>query len=248
MSEAPIDRTVHYYRNTAVVTEYDRRFSGPGGSVLHQLQSRAIAGYLSEAPRITGLALDAGCGTGRFQQLLRDHYSTVVGVDASRRMLLEANRRAESGALIASSLDRLPFAANSFDVALCVWVLNHNPTYLTSIQELCRVANRVIVAVPNSRSAYAFVPLLRSLGIDRLRGSAAGSVKGADGPSRVNVSLPRLRRELDAVGLRITRAETYMFFPVVPDVLAGLIRWLETKLEGTRVPGGSFLLVSIEHR
>jgi ubiquinone/menaquinone biosynthesis C-methylase UbiE len=66
------------------------------------------------APRV----LDIGCGTGSLLRALAPRIGKSVGVDISRGMIDEANRRGISGQLSFETIDgpRLPFADNSFDV------------------------------------------------------------------------------------------------------------------------------------
>lgn len=92
--------------------------------------------------------LDAGCGPGILTQSLKDKYDWT-GVDISP-VVNEFH-----GKGIMSSLDSLPFENDSFDVTLCVDVLEHltDEVFRKSIKELSRVTKKaLIIIVPNEPS------------------------------------------------------------------------------------------------
>ena len=69
-------------------------------------------------------ALDLGCGDGRLTAELRAR--EVVGVDPSRVALERARRRAPAAELLHVEVDApLPLSDASFDLVLCVHVLDH---------------------------------------------------------------------------------------------------------------------------
>lgn len=79
----------------------------------------------SRQPRI----LDAGCGTGvHLQALKQAGFDLLTGVDASRTGLDKTREKLGSAAqLVCADIRSLPFAANSFDVVLFSFVLQHLP-------------------------------------------------------------------------------------------------------------------------
>lgn len=76
------------------------------------------------------LVLDAGCGAGRFAEVVADHGGTVVGVDLS--LAVEAASRNLAGRenvhLLQADLHELPFAEGTFDVIYSLGVLHHTPS------------------------------------------------------------------------------------------------------------------------
>ncbi|WP_158057436.1 class I SAM-dependent methyltransferase [Halorussus halophilus] len=93
-----------------------------------------------------GVALDLGCGNGRHAELLAQNAARVVGVDASRGLLEEADSRATERAfdvdLLQADAARLPLQAESIGVAVYVATLHHLPTRearVGSLDELARV-------------------------------------------------------------------------------------------------------------
>jgi methionine biosynthesis protein MetW len=96
--------------------------------------------------------LDVGCGDGGTSGVwLNERTASYLGVDVSEAAVemargrgLEARRIADAG--------KLPFAADSFDVAVCIEVLEHllEPQLAVSeIRRVLRPGGRLILTVPN---------------------------------------------------------------------------------------------------
>ncbi|PYQ83513.1 MAG: hypothetical protein DMG02_33605, partial [Acidobacteria bacterium] len=116
-----------------------------------QLDSR-IGGTLSRArlerclgmplEQLAGLrVLEAGCGAGRFTELLVQAGALVHAIDLSSAV--DANRRnigdASNYVVAQADLRELPFPARTFDVVLCLGVLQHTPSPEASIAALWRM-------------------------------------------------------------------------------------------------------------
>ena len=92
----------------ALSAEYDRRW--------RRYVDRTIAGTLRRVSLLPGEAiLDVGCGTGALLDRLPE--AKRRGVDLSLAMLARARSRS-CGCLAAGDAERLPFAGESFDVAV----------------------------------------------------------------------------------------------------------------------------------
>ncbi len=85
-----------------------------------------------------GVAVDAGCGTGRHSAHLAALGHAVVGVDASPEMLVRARERVPAGDFRAGDLRALPVADATADVVVCALALSHLPG-LDAVAELARV-------------------------------------------------------------------------------------------------------------
>ena len=87
--------------------------------------------------------LDAGCGVGKYAELLLEAGAIVVAIDANARMLALARRRLGSKPveLIQANLERkLDFLADSsFDVVLCALVLDYVFDWHQAFSEFSRV-------------------------------------------------------------------------------------------------------------
>jgi ubiquinone/menaquinone biosynthesis C-methylase UbiE len=90
--------------------------------------------------------LDAGCGTGRWIQYLTAQHARACGIDLCEPMLQQAIRKHNvSSRCAAGDLNRLPFASNTFDLALCSLTLSYTPDIRCAVAELSRVARTVII-------------------------------------------------------------------------------------------------------
>jgi SAM-dependent methyltransferase len=115
------------------------------------------------APRVGGVALDAGCGTGRALPALRDAVGpsgAVIGVDVTAAMLAEAGRlgRRAAGALVRGDTGRLPLPDGAADAVFAAGLLPHCPDLAAALLELARVTRvggRVAIFHPIGRAALA---------------------------------------------------------------------------------------------
>ena len=93
-----------------------------------------------------GRGLDIGCGNGRHMAVLREKADSVVGVDLSHNLLVEASDRSERdgwcGDLVQADAAALPIASSAVDIAVYVATLHHLPGRAErrqSLDELARV-------------------------------------------------------------------------------------------------------------
>ena len=95
--------------------------------------------------------LDVGCGDGRAGTVVTGCGGAYVGVDISARAVAAARDRGLDARLVTGS-DRLPFPDHSFDVALCLEVIEHVFLPDRTLREILRVLNpggAFIVTTPN---------------------------------------------------------------------------------------------------
>ncbi len=98
---------------------------------------RALAAELGEGRR-EGMALDLGCGTGRWTRWLDRAWTRPVGVDISKGMLAAAD---PMHPYALTDVTALPFRDGTFDFALSVTVLLHLPheAQTRAMREVARV-------------------------------------------------------------------------------------------------------------
>ncbi len=82
--------------------------------------------------------LNVGAGTGSYEPPDRD----VTAVEPSA--LMRAQRPAGAAPCVAAVADRLPFRDQSFDAAMAVATIQHWPDPIAGLQEMRRVARRVV--------------------------------------------------------------------------------------------------------
>lgn len=106
------------------------------------------------AGRFRGRALvDVGCGDGHYSLQYWDIAKprSLTGVDAAERAVELANEKKGERQITFRVGDShsLPFAGNSFDVALLQAILHHDDDPRQTIREALRVAPEVVIHEPN---------------------------------------------------------------------------------------------------
>lgn len=121
--------------------------------------------------------LDAGCGEGfAMRAVLASTPGALFGLDGSAGALGVAANLNPQASFTAGDLYALPFPAGSFDLVVCMEVLEHLDEPARGLRELCRVsAGWLLLSVPNE-------PLFR--GANFLRGKNVRAL-GND-PGHVN--------------------------------------------------------------
>src|SRR4030067_188127 len=92
------------YDLTAVM--YDARYA-------EEQEAKYYAALTSMKP--TGLVLDVGCGTGLLFSRIASESEQVVGVDVSKKLLLQARERARklrNADVVQADADHLPFKSD----------------------------------------------------------------------------------------------------------------------------------------
>jgi ubiquinone/menaquinone biosynthesis C-methylase UbiE len=162
---APEHYSYSAYADPAMARTFDsRRFSGPIGELIAKSQARVLANM---AGRIQDRKmLDVGTGTGRAAFILALGGAKVTAVDASEEMLAIARERAAEQSLkitfLRGDAHQLDFADRSFDAVVSFRMLMHTPRWTQCVAELCRVAERLVIAdYPSATSVALFESLTR---------------------------------------------------------------------------------------
>jgi SAM-dependent methyltransferase len=93
--------------------------------------------------------LDAGCGSGRNMQELVD-YGRVSGIELSEQAAAMARAR-NIGEVKVGHVEHLPYPSKSFDLVICLDVIEHTPDDRVTFAELfrvCRPGGHLLVTVP----------------------------------------------------------------------------------------------------
>jgi ubiquinone/menaquinone biosynthesis C-methylase UbiE len=100
---------------------------------------------------VDGWLLDAGGGTGRIAQGLRDHAGGVIVVDVSHGMLRQARIKTRLHPTLGQA-ECLPFPGEQFDRILIVDAFHHFYAYDAAARDLWRVlkpGGRLLIMEPN---------------------------------------------------------------------------------------------------
>ncbi len=118
------------------------------------------------------LVLDAGCGTGLFFGHVASHADTTIGLDFSRKILLQAKERAKNFSnvhVILADADRIPFKEASFDIVFAFTLLQNMPNPDETLKEIGRAAKHgallVITGLKKAFPLETFEKLLRDSGL-----------------------------------------------------------------------------------
>lgn len=173
-------------REAAVVRTFDdaassylRRYD-PGTTAGHSfnVRRRRVYELLPHAPGAR--LLDVGCGPGVMVGDLVTRGFDLYGVDISERMIEECRSRfpqLDAGRFSVGRVQDLRFPSESFDVVLCVGVVEYLEDDGEAIREMARVLKPggvAIITLPNRRSPFVtwnrlvYKPLVRLL--QRIRG------------------------------------------------------------------------------
>lgn len=87
------------------------------------------------------LILEAGCGAGRFTEVMLRSGGRVVATDLSNAVDANFANCSGLGEYFACQADiwKLPFKSGSFDIVVCVGVIQHTPDPEVTINRLCAV-------------------------------------------------------------------------------------------------------------
>lgn len=87
------------------------------------------------------LALDVGCGEGRFCRMLRARNIQAIGIDPTERLLEHARQLDPGGSYLNGRAEALAFEDNSFDLVVSYLTLIDIPDAAAGIAEMVRVLN-----------------------------------------------------------------------------------------------------------
>jgi SAM-dependent methyltransferase len=204
----------------AVAHEYDDVF--PRHVAEHYIDKRT--GLVKSLLPMGGLVLDVGCGTGQLGAAIAAEGFDVFGVDLSSAMVARARERGLVGTF-AGVTTALPFADNSFDLAITVATLHHLETperVAATVSEMGRVVKRGgFVVLWDHNPANPYWPILMK------------RVPQDSGDERL-VPLEELLRDMYASGLQVHKVLRSGFTPdFLPVQLATPWNWVERVVEVT---------------
>lgn len=121
-----------------------------------------------------GLTLDVGCGTGILFDYAADRTDTLVGLDFSKKILLQAKKRVcdknlGNVHLVQADADNMPFDSRIFDRVFAMTVVQNAPNPSETLTEIKRVAkDNALLAVTGLKKIFTkqvFEQLLKNAGL-----------------------------------------------------------------------------------
>jgi ubiquinone/menaquinone biosynthesis C-methylase UbiE len=121
-----------------------------------------------------GLVLDVGCGTGILFDYVTGKPKMIVGLDLSKKTLLEAKARIfeknmNNAYLVQADADNMPFCDEMFDHVLAVTVLQNAPNPGKMLREIRRAAkDEAIFVLTGLKSIFSkrrFEHVLKKAGL-----------------------------------------------------------------------------------
>jgi ubiquinone/menaquinone biosynthesis C-methylase UbiE len=115
-----------------------------GLNPLLALETRIVANRLGQLGDVR--FLDAAAGTGRWMAYAASHGAQVFGFDLCAEMLrVGAAKPGVKGRLAVADAMRIPLRNQSMDLAICSFALGYFPSLAPPLEELARVARRVVL-------------------------------------------------------------------------------------------------------
>lgn len=144
-----------------VAARYEAWYETPEGRRADRLE-KAVLHWLLRGLDVERI-LEIGSGTGHFSRWFQSRGLSVVGLDLSSAMLVEA-RALGGGLLVQGDAHRLPFADATFDLSLLITTLEFLREPQAALAEAVRVARRgVVLGVLNRWSLLAWQRRLAGL-------------------------------------------------------------------------------------
>ncbi len=119
-----------------------------------------------------GLVLDVGCGTGLLFRHIASKAEKTIGLEISRKILLQAKERAKNFQnvhLILADADSTPFEENSFNLVFAFTLIQNMPNPAETLNEIKRVAkDNAVIVVTGLKKAFtleSFEELLLGAGL-----------------------------------------------------------------------------------
>jgi len=150
---------MHRYDLTAHI--YDMRYADEQATKIEAaLEGLKVENY--------GRVLDAGCGTGILFDYVADNAKEIVGLDISRKILVQAKKRAKNfqrAYLILADADNMPLKENIFNHVFGITLLQNMPNPVKTLKEIRRVTKEnaaiVVTGLKKTFTRQSFEELLQ---------------------------------------------------------------------------------------
>lgn len=170
-------KTMQHYDSTA--SSYDALYADEQN---RQIEAALKHVRLKEESRV----IDVGCGTGLLFSRIDNKINFAVGIDISRKLLLQAKKRAKQTdpqvALLLADADHMPFKDKAFNTAFAMTLLQNMPHENATLKEIKRILEpNSLVAVTGLKKKYTledFAAVLKKAGLRILASENEETLKG----------------------------------------------------------------------
>jgi ubiquinone/menaquinone biosynthesis C-methylase UbiE len=97
----PINYREHFKKTAA---DYDRTTQSRHITLIYELEKEVLNGLLLRINSREKTVMDFACGTGRWTQVLEDHFKEVTGVDVSSEMIALARQKCKKAEFIVTDI------------------------------------------------------------------------------------------------------------------------------------------------
>ncbi|MCK4352518.1 class I SAM-dependent methyltransferase [candidate division WOR-3 bacterium] len=106
---------------------------------------------------LSSIAIDIGCGTGRYTKFLTQVSNFVVAIDPNFEALKRVRAKHIPAKLIQGEVEKLPFKSKSFSLALLLEVIEHiynDKSGLKEINRILKLDKNLILSTPYPPPVY----------------------------------------------------------------------------------------------
>ncbi|PTN36504.1 class I SAM-dependent methyltransferase [Desulfonatronum sp. SC1] len=143
--------------------DYAKRFAGPVGAWMLQVQESIVLELLTDAAKASILDVGGGHGQLAIPMCARGFSVTVHGSDPVCAERIQAQLHKGGCRFLTGNILEMPVEDRAYDIVLCFRLLTHCDEWQDLTRELCRLAkHRIIIDYPTSQSVNSIAPALFS--------------------------------------------------------------------------------------
>lgn len=173
-------------------------------SPIEKIRARRIANYALQFTQSHQTILDCGCGTMYVADLIRQQSGArIIGTD-----ILDFNETDLENCICIGEV--LPFASNSVDVVMLLFVLHHSHTSLKILQECVRVAKHRVIVFEDVYETKFQLNMLKM--VDSLNHTLSTDIPLPFAFKTVS----EWTKIFEELGMKLISAETIFPFPLLP--------------------------------
>ncbi len=154
--------------------DLDKEFKTAVWEHINLSEMKVVAEVLDNKCKHIGIALEVGCGSGRLLFNLKNHYARVIGSDFSLGQLKSAKEtNGDDPDLTQAQIANLPFKDGTFDLVLCVRVIQHldQQQQEEAIGEMSRVlkeGGRLVLMTYNAVTILCIYKIINNIGLYKI--------------------------------------------------------------------------------